>query len=668
MTSKDNTVSNSGVLAALGARATGLFLKVKKALNNEVDEAWPVSLFLAESERFELWAANLGLFVPGHGSLDYRVREAERLAQTLQRLLGELIDSLDEVMQMLPGAVQEQTPVDEQRAVSRSNPGGAEHEDEDEDVESDIDLLLDGIRDPINRLFKISTQIRNPSTRLGSLRAAKFQQVDEETGVDLLQTIEKNDRDYIRSMFLQYQKFRAFQEHDPSPPENSTEDNDDAVWEPIRTVLSHQRSATESFLIDRITQANVKRRQQFAYWSKHRDNLHKYTNAFLSKEASETEPSPVELHRHSDAPAPIPLIPANSVTTATTLNIAQLEVIDNRSTWTVSEYAPSIGQPARDTVDFPPPPKLPQKTRSNEPFECPFCFTFCPREFLADKAWKAHLIHDLRPYMCTYEDCRNPTQLYDRRQDWIQHENSAHRRIFVELDAYKHHLRSDHAESYGSDESSASRVLQASESIRDTVDRPCPICMITLGTARAMQDHIVLHLERFACFSLPHSATGDNESDFNAESNRANGVVEGTSQDAGFSQHSVDADTEDLKETDPRDPDMETALPGMELTERAIETFDESANEKTRTTNMVLEHLETHDSHTSHGDVENMHLQAWDRDKLNDMEEMASIYSDQCRWDEAEKLQEHVIESRKSTLGADHLATSPVRNDTLIYM
>ena len=32
---------------------------------------------------------------------------------------------------------------------------------------SDLDLLLDGVRDSIDRLYKVSTKIRNPSSRLG---------------------------------------------------------------------------------------------------------------------------------------------------------------------------------------------------------------------------------------------------------------------------------------------------------------------------------------------------------------------------------------------------------------------------------------------------------------------------------------------------------------------
>lgn len=98
-----SAVSGSVALTDLGSEAIYLFRKVEKALKESADEAWPEDLLLAESERFELWAANMGVFVAGHGSLDYRVREAERLAQTLRRFMQELINSLDDGMTSLAG-------------------------------------------------------------------------------------------------------------------------------------------------------------------------------------------------------------------------------------------------------------------------------------------------------------------------------------------------------------------------------------------------------------------------------------------------------------------------------------------------------------------------------------------------------------------------------------
>lgn len=86
----------SASLADLGFEALSLFQRVQNMDSDKTSQDWPAASFTTEAERFELWAVNLGLFVVGHGSLDYRVREADRLAQTIRRFLQELMDSLAE--------------------------------------------------------------------------------------------------------------------------------------------------------------------------------------------------------------------------------------------------------------------------------------------------------------------------------------------------------------------------------------------------------------------------------------------------------------------------------------------------------------------------------------------------------------------------------------------
>lgn len=91
-----SALPRSALLADLGFEVLSLFQHIQNVDSDKTPEDWPAALFAAEAERFELWAVNLGLFVVGHGSLDYRVREADRLAQTIRRFLQELMDSLAE--------------------------------------------------------------------------------------------------------------------------------------------------------------------------------------------------------------------------------------------------------------------------------------------------------------------------------------------------------------------------------------------------------------------------------------------------------------------------------------------------------------------------------------------------------------------------------------------
>lgn len=86
-------------LAGIGKATFRLFQEVATpsvAAQLDPSDTSTLKLISAEGERFKLWAANLGLLVPGHGSLDYRVREAGGLASTLKSFLLDLNESVEE--------------------------------------------------------------------------------------------------------------------------------------------------------------------------------------------------------------------------------------------------------------------------------------------------------------------------------------------------------------------------------------------------------------------------------------------------------------------------------------------------------------------------------------------------------------------------------------------
>lgn len=199
---------------------------------------------------------------------------------------------------------------------------------------------------------------------------------------------------------------------------------------------------------------------------------------------------------------------------------------------------PSIWRAGKEVVDFPAPPKY----NPEESFlECPYCFTLCSTEILSDKAWKSRLIHDLRPYICTYEDCRNHLQLYDSLQEWIQHGNS-HRIIwrcpkhpsynYPSLDELREHL-SLKGHSAGDFEALCGSFLHAAETTLTASDRCCPICSLQLDTARSIHSHITLHLERIFLVALPRSIDQENDDPHDGESNNAD-IAFGGSRNEGF--------------------------------------------------------------------------------------------------------------------------------------
>jgi hypothetical protein len=268
----------------------------------------------------------------------------------------------------------------------------------DQEAESDMDLLLDSVRDIIDRLYKLATKIRNPSTRLTYSKAQYFQDFDENSGVDLLQAFEHFDYDYVSAMFLQYKKSKALLEHPPEKVPNAqhAETDADDVWNPIYAVLSQYqddiKAGRVSFLIPRIARSNMRRRQQFGYWKRHRDKLAKHTHVVASLVQIDAVGTETRTHQPQLENAPLlesALGPrdnsAPSVTTASRLNPSQLNIRESESTMSISEYAPSACDPGKEVVEFPPPPK---RVPGNRFFDCPYCFTLCSNEFLAEKAWK----------------------------------------------------------------------------------------------------------------------------------------------------------------------------------------------------------------------------------------------------------------------------------------
>jgi hypothetical protein len=191
-------------------------------------------------------------------------------------------------------------------------------------------------------------------------------------------------------------------------------------------------------------------------------------------------------------------------------------------------------------------------------------------------AHRAHLIHDLRPYVCTYENCETPGQPYESRHDWVRHENANHRKIwrclehadqaFKDINEYQIHLEAEHALHIGS--ASMNRIAHVSELTSAVMDRPCPVCSVVLDTPKALHSHIALHLERLAFFSLPRSTGSDEDNDDDlagSKSDMAQGMV--GSRDEDF-EEPLDFDRDQ-----PGDEDLGADLKG-ELSGHDIEVVD----------------------------------------------------------------------------------------------
>lgn len=165
------------------------------------------------------------------------------------------------------------------------------------------------------------------------------------------------------------------------------------------------------------------------------------------------------------------------------------------------------------------------------PFECPYCFTLV--RLRRQRLWKKHVFHDLKPYICTFEDC--DIKMFSDQHAWFTHELGMHRTefhclfcpslSFSSIVSFKAHLREKHAEKVT--EAQLPAIVNVSQRPLTRIPaKDCPICdewdqslrvanpqiageVLTVSTTQ-FRHHLANHLEQLALFSLPRNVDADN--------------------------------------------------------------------------------------------------------------------------------------------------------------
>lgn len=84
----------NNTLAVLGRRIHCSLRSLERDLESQEAEDPFTSAIMNESQRFGLWAKNLGLYDLGHSSLDYRFRDAPVVYKHTRHLLVDLEKSI----------------------------------------------------------------------------------------------------------------------------------------------------------------------------------------------------------------------------------------------------------------------------------------------------------------------------------------------------------------------------------------------------------------------------------------------------------------------------------------------------------------------------------------------------------------------------------------------
>ncbi|KAK0739600.1 hypothetical protein B0T21DRAFT_409940 [Apiosordaria backusii] len=481
----------------------------------------PQKHFTIEAQRFRLWAYSLGLQHQGHSSLDYRVRDAALVKTQLLRMLSTLHDHLENILSILrgdrPPFEQQAQDIDNQSSSddestrsSNQSSGGSISSDESS---HELDFRQKGVAETIDALYSLAARIRNSRTR------------PERTTQELFRHIAAHEREQYIKERAEVEAVILVHRHKQYLVQTFQKSNQDTVS--LIGIIEKYASGSH-YLMKRIGMANVRRRQQFIYWKEHaarisRDPAH--TVASTGSKQPTTSESLFQIgktraaHTHLTTPSVITRQEHSEATSATRLDEGRIRFDDDQSVFSYQSYASTTATPQSQVLlQWPPPPK---DLLAGDYFTCPYCHVICPGRYLVEKAWKAHLIHDLRPYQCTYEVCQDPNRLYGSYQDWIDHENLHTKawhcdyhlepREFETQEDYIAHLQQLHPSA--SQELFTPELMAAAFRPSTRPLRMCPLCPTGFENVRKMHEHIKGHLERLAHHCLPAGPLDKDEDD-----------------------------------------------------------------------------------------------------------------------------------------------------------
>ena len=122
---------------------------------------------------------------------------------------------------------------------------------------------------------------------------------------------------------------------------------------------------------------------------------------------------------------------------------------------------------------------------------------------------RKHIFGDLKPYVCTYQDCYQPDKLYDNQHDWYTHEVQFHRRewyckacpeLFTERELFEVHLQDRHGVLPGID---AMSIVDRCERAKVTQEN-CVVCSLPLTSDR-IKEHLGRHMVDVALITFPQA-------------------------------------------------------------------------------------------------------------------------------------------------------------------
>jgi hypothetical protein len=175
------------------------------------------------------------------------------------------------------------------------------------------------------------------------------------------------------------------------------------------------------------------------------------------------------------------------------------------------------------------PPSLAAVSKGSIEFECPLCRLI--QRNLTERSWKKHIYEDLRPYICTFEDC--DLTLFPDPTSWMTHEAANHRsrwhcpmcniEEFPHVAQFRTHVQQHIPDATDAQIDALSTAARSVQHIYLTSD--CPFCdswkanlrdssVDALGngpiqvTSSQYKRHVGSHMRQLALFVIPREYMG----------------------------------------------------------------------------------------------------------------------------------------------------------------
>ncbi|KAF2220091.1 hypothetical protein BDZ85DRAFT_284530 [Elsinoe ampelina] len=502
-------IANAG-MSCDGAFAQITALQVSSEMSE--DNSAPFEQLEWERGRFRLWSGNLGALQAGPSSLDARLSEAPGTRAAILRSLGDLYRALASCVEILSGI---RDPLEKafRSTDYMDDTSTSEEESQAEESIGELEMHMKTIRDILGDLYRLSFKIRRSGGRAHmSTKAKQYKDMDSALNLDKLASYTAFDRGYVIDALIQMRK-----------------EAKSASKAAVGTTASI--TSADDFLISRLIRTMDQRRRMLSYRRRHARKLAELPRGkTLADPTNRLEPSRQEnapvhsMRNRSVAVEKLPVEPIGTLggshisgTKATTAAGNLDELIDTDS---VISFSSSTFLMSPEDDDLPPSPVK----RASE-FLCAYCNITCPRRDGTGTAWKLHVVQDIQPYICTYEDCKHETHCFASSKQWLEHEKTQHRKIwqcyqhaeafYMSSDALRRHLESSHQSDMT--HLQLEQLLTGTSSFTVDTRSTCLFCNAVGPFVEGLEKHMAAHMIRFAQFSIPRVITISEDNEVGAE-------------------------------------------------------------------------------------------------------------------------------------------------------